>query len=139
METNLSSQQKKQLPWLKLLGYGLQLFIVTMLLLLIMSMVTGSESSEYPPAKFLWTSIVMAILLGGVSLLFSLRLKPATKKIAASYGIVWAVIIAAILLIIAIPNGTAGTIFGHWSTYLIFIGVAVGPVLKIPKTMSEPN
>lgn len=37
--------------------------------------------------------------------------------------------LAGILLFIAIPNQTTEVVFGNWSIYLIFLGVAVGPLL----------
>ncbi|MFA5051868.1 MAG: hypothetical protein WC544_02270 [Patescibacteria group bacterium] len=112
-------------PWLKLAGYGLQLFVLTMLLLFIMSVVTGSDQ----PVDYWWTGIIVAVLLAGCSWLYSRRLKPPTRKVALAYGMVWAVMLALILMIIAVPNQTAPIVFGQWSTYLIFIGVAAGPSL----------
>lgn len=125
MEPQPSSQPQQHLPWLKLLGYGLQLFVVTMFLLFIMSVIAGSDQ----PADFWWAGAAVAIPMAGCSWLFSLRLKPATKKLAATYGLIWAVMLAVIILVIAIPNKTTGIVFGKWSTYLVFFGVAVGPVI----------
>ncbi len=120
--------------YLKIFGFGFLLFIITMVLIFIMSLVTGTEDTEYPPAKFLWVGVVIAMLLAACSLWFSRRLHSASIKQSLTYGIIWAVMVAVILLIIAIPNQTAGKVFGHLGTYLIFIGVAVGPVLFKPKS-----
>jgi len=122
-------------PYYKILGFGLLLFIITMALLFIMSMITGSEQ----PIDFWWVSAVIAVLMTLCSLWFSRKLHPSTASQAFTYGIVWAIMLAAILLIIAIPNGTTGIVFGQWPTYLIFIGVAVGPVLMKPKQFSPNN
>lgn len=72
----------------------------------------------------------MAVLMAACSRWFSRRLHAASTKQALTFGMVWAVMLAAILLLIAIPNQTTEIVFGQWSTYLIFIGVAVGPLLR---------
>ncbi|MFA6099071.1 MAG: hypothetical protein WCV50_06075 [Patescibacteria group bacterium] len=108
----------------KVFGYGLQLFIITLLLLFIMSAITSSEQ----PVDLWWAGTIVAILLAGCSWLFTLRLHPAKKKQAFTFGAIWAVMLVVILLLITIPNGTTDIVFGQWSTYLIFIGVAVGPL-----------
>jgi len=112
--------------YLKAFGYGLLLFLITMVLLFLMSVVTQSDQSvDYP-----WAGAIIAVLMAGCSRWFSRLLHPASTKQARTFGIVWAVMLAAILLLIAIPNQTTEIVFGQWSTYLIFIGVAVGPLLK---------
>lgn len=113
----------------KIFGFGLLLFVITMILLFVMSMVTGSEQ----PIDFPWVGPAIAIAVAFCSLLFSRRLHPASTKQALTYGIVWAVMLAVILLVIAIPNGTTAIVFGNWSTYPVFIGVAIGPLLAKPK------
>lgn len=109
----------------EIIGYGLLLFVLTMVLLFILSMITNTDS----PTGLWWVSVVMAVVLGVIARWFSHRLHPATRRQALTYGVVWAIMLAGILLIIAIPNGTTKIVFGEWSTYLIFIGVAVGPML----------
>lgn len=111
--------------YLKIISYGFLLFIITMVLLFVLSIITGSDS----PVGFWWVGVIMAVLMTALSLLFSRRLRPASTKQAFTYGVVWAIMLAGILLIIAIPNGTTKIVFGQWSTYLIFVGVVVGPVL----------
>lgn len=114
--------------YLKIFGFGFLLFIVTMVLIFIMSLVTGTEDTEYPPAKFLWVGVVIAVLLAACSLWFSRRLHPTTTKQAFTYGVIWAVMQIGFMLFITIPNGTTSIVFGQWSTYLIFVGVAAGPL-----------
>ena len=113
--------------YLKVFGYGFLLFIITMILLFLMSVVTGSDQ----PVDFWWVGVVVAVLMMFCSLWFSRLMHANTSKQALTFGIVWAIMLAAILLIIAIPNGTTAIVFGQWSTYLVFIGVAIGPVLSI--------
>lgn len=121
--------------YLKIFGYGLLLFIATMLLLFIMSIVTGSEQTiDYP-----WVGVVVAVIMALCSLWFSRRLKVKSTKQALSIGIIWAIMLAAILLIIAIPNGTTKIVFGNWSTYFVFIGVAIGPLFMKRKPVVPRN
>ncbi|MFA5107868.1 MAG: hypothetical protein WC497_06150 [Patescibacteria group bacterium] len=120
---------KKTAP--RVIGYGLLLFIITMVLLFVMSVITGSDQ----PLDKWWVSVVMAIIMMAVSLWFSRTLRPGTVSQALLYGGVWAIMIAGLLLAIAIPNDTTSIVFGQWPTYLVFIGVAVGPVLLKPKAI----
>ncbi len=118
---------KKTAP--RVIGYGLLLFIITMVLLFVMSVITESDQ----PLDKWWVSAVMAIIMMAVSLWFSRTLRPGSASQAFLFGGVWAIMIAGLLLAIAIPNGTTNIVFGQWPTYLVFIGVAVGPVLLKPK------
>jgi len=120
---------------LKIFGYGLLLFIITMILLFLMSVVTGSDQ----PIDHWWVGVVVAVIMTFISLWFSRLMRAATTKQALILGVIWALMLAAILLIIAIPNKTTSIVFGQWSTYLVFIGVAVGPVLMKPKAAIPPN
>jgi len=128
-------KQKSNRRWPKVIGYGCLLFIATMILLFLMSVVTGSDQ----PVDFWWVGVVVAVLMMLCSLWFSRLMRANTSKQALTFGIVWAIMLAAILLIIAIPNGTTSIVFGQWSTYLVFIGVAVGPALMKPKTTIPPS
>lgn len=109
---------------LKVFGFGFLLFIITMLLLFLMSIVTGSDQ----PIDYWWAGIVVAVIMAAFSLWFSRLMRAATTKQALILGVIWTLMLAAILLIIAIPNQTTSIVFGQWSTYLIFVGVAVGPL-----------
>jgi len=113
--------------------YGLLIFVITLALLFVLSLIAGSDQ----PVDFWWIGVIIAILITLVSLWFSRRLHPATTRQALTYGIVWAIMLAVILLIIAIPNGTTSIIFGQWSMYLVFIGVAIGPILLKPNNINK--
>lgn len=119
----------------KILGYGFLLFIITMILLFLMSIVTGSDQ----PVDYWWAGVVVAVIMSAFSLWFSRLMHAETTKQALILGVIWALMLAAILLIIAIPNHTTAIVFGQWSTYLVFIGVAVGPVLMKPKATIPPS
>lgn len=119
--------------YFRIFDYGLLLFIITMVLLFLMSLISGSEQFVW------WYGIAAGIILAFVSGWMSHRLHPESKKQALTYGIVWAIMLAAILLIITIPNGTTNDVFGKWSTYLVFIGVAFGPVLVKPTALPTPT
>lgn len=118
----------------KIFGFGFLLFITTMLLLFIMSIITKSEQ----PIDYQWVGVVVAVIMAACSLWFSRLMRVTTTKQALTCGIVWAIMLAAIFLIIAIPNQTTGIVFGQWSIYLVFIGVAIGPVL-LKRKPAAPN
>ncbi|MFH1236350.1 MAG: hypothetical protein V1685_05450 [Parcubacteria group bacterium] len=122
-------QKQNVKKYLKIFGYGFLLFIVTNILLFILSMVIGTVETENPMAKHSWVGIVLAILISGCSWLFSRRFHPTSTKQAFSYGVMWAILNLGFMLFVTIPNETTGIIFGQWSTYLIYIGIAVGPAL----------
>jgi hypothetical protein len=116
--------------WLKILGYGFLLFVATNILLFIVSMAVGSESTEYPPADHPWAGIVLAILVAICSWGLSRRFNVTTIKQALTLGASWAVMLIVLLLCITIPNQTTSKIFGEWSTYIVFVGAFVGPLLR---------
>ena len=109
----------------KILGFGLLLFVILMVSLFVMSIITSSEQ----PNAYWWVGAIVAAPMTACSFWFSRLLHAASFKQALSFGGIWALELLAILLIIAIPNQTAGIVFGQWSTYLIFLGVALGPLL----------
>jgi hypothetical protein len=115
----------------KIFGYGLQLFLVVMLLIFAMSAITNSDQIDH-----WWEGVVIAILMACCSWLYSLRLNPTITKEKLTYGITWAIMLAVILLIITIPNKTTNIVFGSWSSYLIFVGVAVGPIIFRKKLLN---
>ncbi len=112
--------------YLKIFGYGLLLFVITMVLLFGMSIITQSEQ----PIDYPWAVAAVAMLMAACSRWFFCRLQAASAKQALTLGIIWALMLAGILLLIAIPNQTTEIVFGRWSTYLIFIGVAIGPLIN---------
>lgn len=59
---------------LKVFGYGLLLFIVTMVLLFVTSIITGLDQ----PVNLWWVGVIMAVLLVYISRWFSKRLHPTT-------------------------------------------------------------
>ncbi|MFA5070319.1 MAG: hypothetical protein WC528_03475 [Patescibacteria group bacterium] len=116
---------KPKTKWLLAIIFGFLLFIITMLLLFLMSQLTGSDE----PAGLWWTGVIIAILMTFISWLFARIIKPAGNGQALLYGLIWTAIVAGILLVIALPNGTTDKVFGQWSTYLVFVGVLIGPLL----------
>ena len=123
--------------YVKIIGYGLLLFIATMILLFVMSIVTGSEQ----PIDYPWVGAVVGLIIAIVAFWFSRQLKLESLKQKVAVGIIWAVMLAGILLIIAIPNETTKIVFGNWSNYFIFLGALIGPLFskqkpKIPQIPS---
>lgn len=120
----------------KILGFGFLLFIINAVLLIMISMVTQSEE---PIDYYWWLGVIVALLMTACSLWFSRLMHAETTKQLLILGIIWALMLVAILLIIAVPNHTTSVVFGQWNTYLVFIGVAVGPLLIKPKATIPPN
>lgn len=119
----------------KIFGYGILLFITTMLVLFVMSVITGSEQ----PVGFAWAGIIVGIVMALISFWFSLRLKLESFKQRLFVGIIWAIMLAVILLVIAIPNQTTKIFFGNWSTYFIFLGTLIGPLFSKQKSANSPK
>jgi hypothetical protein len=119
----------------KIVGFGFLLFILTMILLFVLSIV--AESAE--PIGLWWVSVIIAVLDALCSLWFSRLMRVASITRGFTYGIIWSLMVAGILLIIALPNGTTTIVFGQWPTYLIFIGIAIGPLLRKSKLIVTTN
>jgi len=126
MESPVNPEKPKtKTKWLLAIIFGFLLFVITMLLLFLMSVITKSDE----PTGLWWVGIIIAILMTFFSWLFSRIIKPLGNGQALLYGIIWAIIVAGIILVIALPNGTTGVVFGQWSIYLVFVGVGIGPLL----------
>jgi len=82
-------------------------------------------------------SLVLGIFAAVLSWLFSRQLGAASIKQAFSDGFIWAIMLAAIFMIFVKRNDSLNLLFGNWSTYLIFIGVLVGPVLMKPRPLQS--
>ncbi len=131
MEPQPTSPQKPNFKlYLRVFGYAFLIFIVTNILIFILSLATGTPETENPMAEHFWVGIVLAVLLTGCSWLFSKRFHPATTKRALTLGVTWTLLNIGFMLFVTIPNETTGNIFGQWATYLIYIGIAIGPLLK---------
>lgn len=128
MDPQSTPQPKRSKSWLTIVGYGFLLFIATNILIFILSIVTRTPETETPMEEHFWVGIILALLLTACSWWFSRRCHPASTKHAFTYGVVWALLNVGFMLLITIPNGTTSNIFGQWSTYLIYIGIAVGPL-----------
>jgi hypothetical protein len=133
MEPQPLPPQSNKKSWPKIIAYGFLLFIITNILIFVLSLVTGSESTEYPAEKHLWVGLVLALLVAGCSWWLSRRLHPATTKQALTIGASWAILNIGFMLFITIPNETTSKIFGLWVTYLVYVGIALGPVLRKSK------
>lgn len=109
----------------RVLGFGFLLFVLVMALLFVLSIVTGSDK----PTSVPWVGLVVAVVAAAGSLLCSRLLHAADYKQALSFGSAWALMLFALLLIITIPNETVDVVFGNWSTYVVFAGIVIGPLL----------
>ena len=112
--------------YLRIFGRGLLLYVLVNVLLFIMSMITRSET---PFENSWWVGVIIAVAMTFCSGWVSRKMPIETARHALSYGVIWSLMIVVMLLIVTIANGTTGVVFGQWSAYLIFIGIAVGPIL----------
>ncbi|MBI5037641.1 MAG: hypothetical protein HZC01_02980 [Candidatus Kerfeldbacteria bacterium] len=125
MDSPTTPQPKQNKRWIIVLLFGLVLFVVTNILFFILSIVAGTEQ----PFDYWWVGIIVALVMAACTWWLTQWLKPASMQQAFTNGIVWAIEIAVLLLMITIPNQTTSAVFGQWSTYLIFVGLAVGPLI----------
>jgi len=103
-------------------GYGLLMVVIWLIVLFILSLIFQFETAPAVPAVLVF-SVVMALVVR----LFIIRLKPANLKEAFIYSVSWTVITFLVVLIITIPNGTIGNIFGNWAMYLVVILMILAP------------
>lgn len=125
--------------YFKIFGYGFLLFIATMVTIFLMSLISGTEDASKPPFDLWWLGLIAGVILAFVSYWFARLLKISTTRQALAHGLIWAFMLATILLVITVPNGTTKNFFGQWSIYFIFIGAAVGPVLIKNRSAETPK
>ena len=113
------------IKFLKILGFGFLLFVIFNILLFFISMLTGSDK----PTDFWWVGVIMAVASTLFSLWFSRLMPTDCVKCALAFGGIWTIEVAILLLAITIPNGTTNVVFGNWSSYLVFLGIFIGPLL----------
>ena len=113
----------------KFIGYGVLLFVVSNAVLFVLSIVTRTER----PVDYWWAGVFMAVPLAVCSLWFSRKFHPESFAQSFSFGVLWALLLAIFLLFITIPNHTTTIFFGQWTSSLLFVGVALGPLLMKPK------
>lgn len=116
---------KPKRKWLLLFVFGLALQIIWQFLLFLIYIVWHMEE----PSAFWPGNIIATIYIIIFSYLFSRLMKPETRGRSLQNGLIWAVISAAILLAISIPNDTQSVFFGQWSFYLGYLGIIIGAVL----------
>lgn len=117
-------------PIVRLIVYGIAQYILLMLALFVLSLAFGSDEAPPPPAGF----IILAAFMVLISFLFARLLKPTSRKQAVTAGLIWTAMTIVIIVVTAVGNGTQGVFFGNWGVYLMFAGLAVGPLLlKVKK------
>ena len=120
MTMNASRNKHTKLWWI--LGLGL-VFIPAWLLLLFLASLAIDD--------LLIDTLIVALALGILSYLFSRVVPVETQQEALVSGCVWAFFLFLVELTITIPNETAGTIFGTWATYVIYVAIALAPWLAL--------
>lgn len=108
----------KRMWWV--LGLGLVFIPAWLLSLYIASLAIHS---------LLLDNLVVAVALGFLSYLLSRGLKVQTQQEALAAGFVWSLLLFLVELLIALANGTTGIIFGTWTTYVVYVAIALSPWL----------
>ena len=120
---NVSKKKHAKMWWI--LGLGL-VFIPAWLLFLFLA--------DLAIHDVLVDTLVVALALGIMSYLFSKVVQVETKQEALLSGCVWAFLLLLVELLITIPNGTTGDIFGFWATYVVYVAIALAPWLAFLTT-----
>lgn len=114
----------------KIIGSGFLLFIAVMIILFLVSMVAGTEGvTDVAPADMVPLGLYTAIPIAVVAWLLSLWMKFRSWRDALIGGTGWAVILAGMWIVIAIPNGTTKNMFGVWTMYLSYAAIIIGALL----------
>ena len=120
MTMNVSKKNHTKLWWI--LGLGL-VFIPAWLLFLFLTSLAIDD--------LLIDTLVVALALGILSYLLSRVVHVETQQEALVSGCFWAFFLFLVELLITLPNETAGTIFGTWATYVVYVSIALAPWLAI--------
>ena len=115
---NVSKMQHTKMWWI--LGLGL-VFIPAWLLVFYLTSLAIHD--------LLVDTLVVALALGILSYLLSKVVQVETKQEALVSGCVWAFLLLLVELLITLPNGTTGDIFGFWATYVVYVAIALAPWL----------
>lgn len=116
--------------FVRYLGIGILMYILSNIVLFILSMLFRFETAITPLA-----SIVFALLMGAISYLFLRKITPSSSKEALGYTAAWAGIVLLLLLIVTIANDTTQVFFGQLFNYLIFIAIVAASLL--PRASKE--
>lgn len=121
----------------KIIGFGFLNFIAIMIVLFLASMVAGTEGqTDVAPADMVPVGLYSAVPIAVVAWLFARRMKFGTRRDALIGSAIWAVILAGMWLVIAIPNGTTKNMFGVWAMYVPYVAIVVGAMLSRPAAPS---
>lgn len=115
---NISKKTHTKMWWI--LGLGLVFIPAWLLFLFLTSLVIPG---------LLLDNLVVALALGILSYLFSKVVQVETKQEAPVSGCVWAFLLILVELLIALFNETTGVVFGTWTTYVVYVAIALAPWL----------
>jgi cell shape-determining protein MreD len=74
-------------------------------------------------------TLIVALALGILSYLLSKALHVETMQEALVACVVWASLLFLVELLITLLNGTTGVIFSTWTTYVVYVAIALAPWL----------
>jgi hypothetical protein len=125
----------KKVYWgIKIAVLGFVLFFVFNIVLFIASIILGTEN----PFDFTIGMVVVAIVLSALSFAGALLIKARSNGEIFACSLSWLLIVLVLLLFITIGNQTTGVVFGHWPSYLLFVGIFAGPwLIKFKKNLPK--
>lgn len=112
---------------LKNVGIGFLMLIAFNIVLFVISMPFGFEDSGTGPT--LVPATIFALIMGLIVYFVVKKIKPVSSKEAYIYSISWTAIVLILTLITTVANDTTNIFFGDWFNYLVFVTMAVSPVL----------
>ena len=116
----MNVSKKKHITWWWTLGLGLVIIPAWLLFFYLASLAIYD---------ILVDTLVVALTLGIVSALLSRVVHLPTSQEALVVGGAWAFLLLLVELLITLPNGTTGIIFGTWATYVVYMAIALAPWL----------
>ncbi len=116
--------------WFKISAYGIVLYLVTLLLMFLLSMLFNAvfpKAEMSDPQSYSLALSIVAVPLAAVAFLIAHSFcRPATERSAIALGLGWVGVQAVINVLIALANGNAGFIFSNFATYLPYAAVFAG-------------
>jgi len=116
--------------WFKISAYGSVLYLVTLLLMFLLSVLVHGIWPQLPtesPEAYTIALAVCALPLGVFAFLTAHWFcRPATERNALYLGVGWALVQVFFNVLIALLNDNAGMIFSSFATYLVYLAVFAG-------------
>ena len=116
--------------WFKISAYGLVLYLVTLLLMFLLSIVFNGLFPQLPtdsPEAYTISLAVSALPLGFFAFLTAHWFcRPATERNAVCLGLGWVAVQLVLNGVLALLNDNFAMIFTSFATYLVYVAVFAG-------------